>query len=696
MFNRKNLILFVTLLSLFAAVLSAQQRSQPAQEVEVETEEQVPVQDTLVQEPVFRSGVNFIQVDVFVTDKTGNPVLNLTIDDFEVFEDDKRQSIESFELVELNAVQALGSEKQVSLRNRYDQEREASRVDARVFVIFFDDYHVRYENGVRASLMLKEFLQKNLTSTDLVGIMFPLTPLEDVRLTRNHQSIIESVERFFGRKYDYTAQNEFEGRYSFYPTETVELVRNDVSLSALKGLMIHLGGIREGRKSVLLVSEGYTNYVPPELRDLMADNPAPFENAAVADSNLLETAQFFSDSDLIVDIRDVYSTANRFNTAIYSVDPRGLAVSEYDLSDRVVNLNSDRRTIRSTQNTLYMLSEQTGGRALINQNNFRSGLTQMMLDSSAYYLIGYNSNQSPTDGKFHEIDVKVRVDNAEVRHRPGFLAITEREAKRALSSKVNESPKAVTAALSALVDSSFDRLVQTWVGVSRGQNNKTRITFAWEPAPKVDKRIEGPARILLTAIGKTGGAYYRGRIPEKLVTANEEAVRQRNVSGASSTMSIDFEVEPGTIEMSMAVEDEGGEILDRDIEQIKVPDFTATSALLSTPSIIRARSYMEWTALLKDWTAVPTASRRFRRTDRLLLRFEAYTRGDDPPDIRARILNSQGNQIHPLTVQSTENGYAYQVALAPAHLPPGDYVIELTAVTLSNETTELVAFRLSS
>ena len=146
----------------------------------------------------------------------------------------------------------------------------------------------------------------------------------------------------------------------------------------------------------------------------------------------------------------------------------------------------------------------------------------------------------------------------------------------------------------------------------------------------------------------------------------------------------------------MAVEGDAGEVLERDRREIQIPDFTGTNLALSTPSFVRARNAMEWRALVNDWTALPTAARDFRRTERILVRFEAYAPGTEEPDVRARLLNRGGELIHPLEVTPAQNGSPYQVDLWPAHLPPGDYVIELSATSATDDVTQLIAFRLRS
>ena len=85
--------------------------------------------------------------------------------------------------------------------------------------------------------------------------------------------MIKEIERWDGRRFDYRPLNEFEERYANYPAETVERVRNQVSLSALEALVTGLGTKREGRKSVIVVSEGYSNYLPPQMRDPVASQP---------------------------------------------------------------------------------------------------------------------------------------------------------------------------------------------------------------------------------------------------------------------------------------------------------------------------------------------------------------------------------------------------------------------------------------
>ena len=655
---------------------------------------------------VFRSGINYVRVDAFVSDEDGNPVFDLTADDFEVYEDGVRQTVDSFQVVQVDRTPELSGEPLTSIGvTRSDQELAASRPDIRVFVIFLDDYHVRDGNSIRARRMLVDFLENDLIPTDLVGVMYPLMPVSDVRLTRDHESVINAVRQFEGVKYEYDVRNLYEARYNFYPTEIVERVRNEVSLSALRGLMTMLGGLREGRKSVLLVTEGYTNYVPPQLRSQVADlradpriNPTVLDPFA-GDSPYEETMSFFEGSAMMSDLRRVYETASRFNASIYSVDPRGLAAFEFDIDQPQISYRTDQRALRFTQDTLRILAEETGGRAIVNQNDLRPGLQQMLDDASGYYLLGYNSSAAPTDGEFHEIEVRLKREGLRVRAREGYWAVTVRDVERSLVTRAHETPKAVDVALSALAEPRRGRLVRTWVGTSRAENGRTRVTFAWEPTASRGRRASA-SRVLVTAMGDTGGAYFRGRVPERARSSGRGTTRRRSRRAAAvapPVTRVEFEADPGTMQMNLAIEGEAGEVLDRDRDQIVIPDFTGPDVVLSTPYFVRARNALEFNTLVSDWNAPPTVSRDFRRTDRLLLRFDVYAPGDVAPEMEANLLNRGGDTMFPLDVRMSEDGGAsHQVELAPSFLPRGEYIIEILASVGDGEATEMVAFRLGS
>ena len=462
-------------------------------------------------QPTFKAGINFVRVDVIVTDHHGNPVTDLTPDDFQVWEDGKPQTIESFKLFKIDALTQTTPARPI--RSTFDEESEAQRPDVRLFAFFMDDYHVRRGNGMRARIALANFVRNQVAPQDMVGIMYPLTPTDAVVMDRNHEVQAKAIEQFDGRKNNYSPRNQFEDQYASYPTTVIEQIRNDVSLSAIKGLIIKLGGLREGRKALILVSEGYSNYVPPQMRRANAQMPGTeaTANPFAGDGITADKERFFSQAEMISRLRDIYELANRNNVSIYAVDPRGLAAFDSDIDEGAggISLTTDREMLRLTLDSIQILADNTDGRAIINTNDLSKGLTQIIRDQSAYYLLGYNSTQAKADGKFHEIRVKVKRPGLEVRHRKGWLDFTPEDLKRATAPSKPDRPKDVDAALASILTPQRGDYIRSWMGMSRGTNGKTKITYVWEPkpVPPGDKRHADPSRVMLTVIGTDGSPY---------------------------------------------------------------------------------------------------------------------------------------------------------------------------------------------
>jgi VWFA-related protein len=677
----------------------AGQQPPPAQPQSPRPAGQTPPPDG--QQPTFRAGINFVRVDVIVSDKDGNPVADLKQQDFEVIEDGKPQNIETFKLIRTDGNVRDGGEPARAIRSAFDEESEAAREDVRLFVIFLDDYHVRRGNSLGVRPVLTNFVQNQIGPLDMVAIMYPLMPVSDVRFTRNTDGLVRALNQFDGRKYDYTPRNEFEDRYANYPATTVERVRNEVSLSALKGLVTHLGALREGRKAVILVSEGYTNALPPQLRDPIASAPGymnPNRQNPLAEDNLRDqSVQFFQDADLQTDLRLVFNEANKYNAAFYTLDPRRLTSGEFDI-DQNIGQSTSMSTLRTTQDTLRVLADQTDGRALVNMNDLETGLKQMVRDSSAYYLLGYNSTQAPSDGKFHEIKVRVKRPGIQVRSRKGYWALTAEETASALAPKKEGPPPAIEHALNTIAEPKRGRIIRTWYGMTRGTNGQTQVTFVWEPIPPVSgDRREEPARVALTAANEEGHAFFRGRVPDAVV-ASTDATSAANAGGGTAPRGpsrVTFDVEPGTLEVRLSIEGSANQVLDTDTAEIKVPDLTVPQVTISTPRVLRATNAIEYRSLAANLDAVPTATREFRRTERVLLRFETYGPGTEVPVPTARLLNRAGQAMSDLPVATPQPGAAHQIDLPLSGLPPGEYLVEIRAKGESGEATELVPLKIA-
>src|SRR5258706_6164224 len=161
-----------------------QQTAPPQQQ----NQQQPPPADP-TQPPVFRTGINFVRVDVIISDKAGNPVADLTQADFDVTEDGKPQKIDTFKLVKLDGGRADSMyTPPKEIRTDYDEESEAARDDVRLFAIFLDDYHVKRGSSMSVRKQLATFVDNNIGPSDMIGVMYPLESTGSVRMTRNHSA----------------------------------------------------------------------------------------------------------------------------------------------------------------------------------------------------------------------------------------------------------------------------------------------------------------------------------------------------------------------------------------------------------------------------------------------------------------------------------------------------------------------------
>jgi VWFA-related protein len=633
-------------------------------------------------------------------------------------------------------------------------EAEAQREDVRLFVIFLDDYHVRRGASMAIREPLTRFIRNQLGDLDLIGIAYPLTPFKDIAFTRNREAVIRAIERFDGRKYDYQPRNEIEEQYVYYPVETVERIRNQVSLSAIRSISAGLGTLREGRKSLILVSEGYTNYVPPQLRDPSAAYPGlgnpNRRNPMAGEGDMNEDrARFFTNTDLLSDMREVFNEANRANVAIYGVDPRGLAAFEFDINEGV-GQQIDRNSLNNLIDSLRTLSEETDGRAIVNRNDLDVGMKQIIRDSSAYYLIGYQSNQAPQDGKFHQIRVKVKRPGAQVRARKGYWALSAEETARALAPAKPAADPVYGKALADIETPNRARVVRTWIGTSRAENGKTNVTLVWEPATRVPgDRREPPTGVNVIAQG--AGGYFRGKAAEGstgalasgagagaggaasggtssngaaansgVVVVDSTAPRTSSGTGAGGGSAaaggasaagaggavgasgrggrLTFAAVPGPMQLKLSIEGAAGQVLDSDFRDLVIPDYTKAEAALSEPAIFRARTQRDLVAISGDPQAMPTTAREFSRTERLLIRIAAYAPGGSTTAPVAQLLNRDGKKMSDLVVKPfTPGGEGmYQTELPLAGLPAGEFIVQVTMAGEGGEQKRLVGLRVTS
>lgn len=403
------------------------------------------------QQPIFRAGTDLVRVDVTVTARN-EPVADLKVEDFEVTEDGVPQSVETLKFIKVDGTRTSNLDEPLEIRSKEHALLEAAREDVRLFAIFLDDYHIAKRPEITLPLrdVLTRFINQ-LGPNDLVALMEPLTTLYDLKYTRNKTELLNRVRSFEGRYGEsYPVKSAIE-EAQLSQRNWMEL-RSGVTLSALKALATQMGGLRDGRKSILFFSQG------PGVR------PG-------------------SPNDLLM--REIDEAANRGNVSIHVIDPRPLGS---------VGFGGD--------SVLRRLAEGTSGRAIVNTNNATDQLKEVMADASAYYLIGYTPTRRTNDGKFHEIKVRVKRRGVDVTARRGYWSVSEKELTAAAEAAATPANTALTTALSALSDSANTREVSVWSGFAKGDGGRTRALFAWEA--NATAFASKPARLEIQPVDDAG------------------------------------------------------------------------------------------------------------------------------------------------------------------------------------------------
>jgi VWFA-related protein len=572
--------------------------------------------------PVFRTGVKLVRVDVTVRGRGDRPVDDLQAGDFDIEEDGLPQAVETFQFVRLTGQPRPEDDDALEIRSPEHAEAVAARDDVRLFAIFLDDYHVDFLPVVTLPLRqaLAGFVER-FGPTDLVAIMDPLTPLSALRFTRARGELLARVKTFEGRQGRlFPVRSLLEEAQA--STGQLPRLRAEVTLSALTALVAKLGGMREGRKSVLFVSQG------PFLR--------------------------FRDVSLHDRFREVVDTANRGNVTINVLDPRHLG-----------------STLNGSMDTLRMLADETGGRAIVHTNDPGPALAKVIEDSSAYYLLGYVPSRDPADGRFHRIHVKVSRPGVHVSARRGYWAPKPEEMARAGADASRPEVPGVTGALSELAEPGTGRAIDVWIGFSRGEPGRTVMTVAWDASSR-----NGTPPVALDV--------------EPLDAGGEPAGSRAGESAPRVTV---LDVPAGTSLFRFTARGADGSTVERWQQAIEIEDLGDEPIALATLRLARARNILEYRALAAQDPIVPAASRAFHRTDRVLVEAMCYAAGSEPVDLSVALLEKGGRELAPLGVPALVNGRA-RFELPLTSLAPGTYILRVRAAAGDNHAERLTAFRL--
>jgi hypothetical protein len=166
-------------------------------------------------------------------------------------------------------------------------------------------------------------------------------------------------------------------------------------------------------------------------------------------------------------------------------------------------------------------------------------------------------------------------------------------------------------------------------------------------------------------------------------SANGDPVfRAKSVKDPSTSLPsgrLTFTTRPGAIHVRASAEDAAGQSLDIEEREVQVPDFTSVRPMLTVPEIYRARTAREFAQVRDSVTALPTTTHHFMRTDQLLARFRLYGPGGTRPTVVVTVRNSLGETLSTLPTPRQRPDGQLEVALVPASLAAGTYIMEIEA-----------------
>ena len=396
-------------------------------------------------EPFFeRVAVNIVNVEVYVTDKQGNPVTDLTPADFEVFEDRRPVEIVNFYRVTKGKAEAAAPSRDAPPETAGAEATEPAAVEMIAveqevpesqrlhLIVYVDNFNIHPLNRNRVFSRLRSFLRDNVSQGDRVmlatydrslHIRQPFTADPD----RVNQALfkIENMTGYAGTReaerrdavreiYEAQSLNEALSKASGFSDNAHFELRE--TLDGLNEMVDSLAGL-PGRKMLLHVSDGLPMVPGQSLYQAVQQKFADI--SAMGEAITRDESRNFM---------RMISRANSNRISFYTIDAGGLRTSSGMGAENraastslIVNTAVDSVHTKNLRDTLILMADRTGGQAVYNTNDVSAGLERFARDFGNYYSLGYRAS-SETLGRYHKIEVRLKEKRKgwKLRHREGY------------------------------------------------------------------------------------------------------------------------------------------------------------------------------------------------------------------------------------------------------------------------------------
>jgi VWFA-related protein len=388
------------------------------------------------QRPTFTVQIDAVTMDVVVRDSDGRFVPNLKKEEFEIFEDGIRQDITSMTLSHGGRVTNVLEPPPAAAPEGIilPPKRVVNDTSGRIFLFFVDDLHLQFQGSGRVRELFKKIAKQLVHEGDLFGIVSSGPSSISQDMTYDRRRLEAAITKITG---DGLKPNDIIQASSGAGGPSELRYRAHVAFSTMRDAFINLEKVHNRRKALVWVSEGYDFNPFQNSRLGLLDPSSPYlQNWANSTRNSMNAQidpsgnsqrrgldgftenqqqnETFSDADLNYELGELTRMANRANTTIFTIDPRGL-IAGNDI-DEPVNPIEWNQYVRKSQDTMRTLAEETGGIAVVNQNDFDKALQRIDNETSDYYILGYySSNPDPTHRR-RKIEVKVNRQDVRVSH----------------------------------------------------------------------------------------------------------------------------------------------------------------------------------------------------------------------------------------------------------------------------------------
>src|SRR3989454_3267242 len=377
------------------------------------------------EKPTFKVQVDLVTNDIVVRDEKGNFIPDLKQDEFEVYEDGIKQDITSMTVVTGGRVTNVLAPPPPPPPEGIILPRTRPRndVSGRIFLFFVDDLHLQFHNTGRVRDLFKRISKELVHDGDMFGIVSSGPSSIAIDMTYDKARLEEAIKKIAGNELKPTdiiqgpsgSQGPSEVRY-----------RAHVAFSTVNDILQNIEQVHNRRKALVYVSDGYDFNPFQESRLGFTDTNSPFQqnefartqkqmasqNSDGSSSNQSDPLteqqkqnEEFADADLARELGELTRQANRANVTMYTIDPRGL-VGMGDI-DQQVDPQQWSEFVRKSQDSLRVIAEETGGIAVVNQNDFSKALKRIDAETSDYYVLGYYSSNPDATKRRRQVQVKI-------------------------------------------------------------------------------------------------------------------------------------------------------------------------------------------------------------------------------------------------------------------------------------------------